>query len=89
MGDLLIGLLGWIPRIQTAVLEMGGIVNLVFKIHIKVPVLLWNDVFCVTTVHVQCSAERVLDVWLWAVLSGVFCFLRLFSRAVLENPTCL
>lgn len=62
MGDLLIGLLGCIPRFQTAVLEMGRIVNLVFKIQIKVLVLVWNDVFCVTTVHVQCSAERILGV---------------------------
>lgn len=89
MGDLLIGLLGCIPRFQTTLLEMGGIVNLVFKIQIKVLVLLWN-VFCVTAMHVQCSAQRALDVWLWAAPSGDFCFPRLLCPgAVLENLTCL
>lgn len=56
MGDLLIGLLGCIPRFQTAVLETGGIVNLVFQRQIKVLVLLWNDVFCVT----MCMFSAVL-----------------------------
>lgn len=89
-GRCLIGLLGCIPRFQTAVLETGGIVNLVFKIQTKVLVFSWNYVFCVTTVHVQCSAEGILDVWLWAVPSGFFNFLWLLCPgAVLENLTSL
>lgn len=47
MGDLTIGLLGCIPKFQVAVLKLGGIVSLVFKIQIKVLVELWNEVFCV------------------------------------------
>lgn len=54
MGDLLIGLLGCIPRFQTTMLETGGIVNLVFKIQIKVLVL-WNELFCVY--NCACSVQ--------------------------------
>ena len=39
MGYLIIGLLGCIPKFQIAVLKMGGIVNLVFKIQMKVLVV--------------------------------------------------
>lgn len=49
MEDLIIDLLGCIPKFQIAVLKMGGLVNLVFKIQIKA-VALWNEVFCVITV---------------------------------------
>lgn len=89
MGELLTGLLGCIPRFQTAVLETGGIVNLIFKIQIKVLVLLWKEVFCVTTVYVQCSAERILDVCLPKKPVGFFYFLLLVCLGtVLENLTC-
>lgn len=54
MGDLLIGLLGCIPRFRTTMLETGGIVNLVFKIQIKVLVL-WNELFCVY--NCACSVQ--------------------------------
>ena len=46
MGDLTTGLLGYIPIFRIAVLKVGGTVNLVFKICIKVLAFLWNEVFC-------------------------------------------
>lgn len=52
MADFIIGLLGCIPKFQIAVLKMGGIVNLVFKIQIKVLLLLWKEVVCVIAVHI-------------------------------------